>query len=436
VGPRPDFRRIPPSVRRTMPPSRVVTPRIRRDIPTRLERRDVRTPDSTPGVSRLERLQALQRDGRLNRFERRELRRLERTQPSATPAVAAARVTPLAAARGHFATPFNTNANAAVRTQRLAGLAPRNAWRRGWRASFVPWLGPVFWPYAYSDIFDYAFWPDAYDDGYWAYAYDDFFDGVFWASGSPYGDYAYGPAVHGTPRGRQPAPNEAMLREVCADAGKGVTAWPFAEIERTIAPTAEQRALLDELKQAAAKAAGAFKASCGTTFAMTPPGRLLAMSNRIDATLDAVDTVRPALAKFYDSLADEQKAHFNSIGPSFGDRGRRARPEVAATCGEPKPGLTNLPIERIAETVRPTDAQKAALDKLGEATQKAIETLQANCPEGIPLTPIGRLEVMEKRLTALSKAAHLVQPALDEFYASLSNEQKAQFNVMSVTASR
>jgi hypothetical protein len=43
----------------------------------------------------------------------------------------------------------------------------------------VPWHGPVFWPYAYSDVFDYAFWPSGYDDGYFAYAYDDFFDGVF-----------------------------------------------------------------------------------------------------------------------------------------------------------------------------------------------------------------------------------------------------------------
>jgi hypothetical protein len=34
--------------------------------------------------------------------------------------------------------------------------------------------------------------------------------------------------------------------------------------------------------------------------------------------LDAVNTMRPALAKFYDSLSDEQKAHFNIIGPQQG----------------------------------------------------------------------------------------------------------------------
>jgi LTXXQ motif family protein len=40
------------------------------------------------------------------------------------------------------------------------------------------------------------------------------------------------------------------------------------------------------------------------------------MEKRLDATLAAVKTVRPALAKFYDSLSDEQKARFNSLRSS------------------------------------------------------------------------------------------------------------------------
>ena len=41
---------------------------------------------------------------------------------------------------------------------------------------------------------------------------------------------------------------------------------------------------------------------------------------------------------------------------------------------------------------------------------------------------VGRLEAMEKRLEAMLQAAKLLQPALDEFYATLSSEQKARFN--------
>jgi hypothetical protein len=46
----------------------------------------------------------------------------------------------------------------------------------------------------------------------------------------------------------------------------------------------------------------------------------------------------------------------------------------------------------------------------------------------MPQTPVGRLEQMEKRLEAMIAAANTVRPALGDFYASLSNEQKATFN--------
>src|SRR5258706_15754385 len=91
-------------------------------------------------------------------------------------------------ARGRFAARFRNNADPHAQVAlaaRLNGWAPRNAWRHHVHAAFVPWLGPVFWPYVYSDIFDYTFWPEAYDDAYWAYAYDDLIDTVFWDNGSP-----------------------------------------------------------------------------------------------------------------------------------------------------------------------------------------------------------------------------------------------------------
>ena len=71
------------------------------------------------------------------------------------------------------------------------------------------------------------------------------------------------------------------------------------------------------------------------------------MTGRLDATLEAVQTVRPALEKFYASLSDEQKERFNELGPEARrqqPRVRRSAPD-ANSCKEPKPGLTNLPIE-------------------------------------------------------------------------------------------
>jgi hypothetical protein len=188
------------------------------------------------------------------------------------------------------------------------------------------------------------------------------------------------------------------------------------------------------LKSAAAKAADVFKESCGDSYAMTPPGRLRAMTNRISATLEAVRIVRPALEKFYSSLSDEQQARFNALGPHIAERSQQQPQQDASaqsdTCGEPKSGLTNLPIERIETVIRPAGTQKEALDRLREVTEKAVQELQAACPDDVPLTPVGRLEAMEKRLEAMLQAAKLVQPALDEFYATLTSEQKARFNAL------
>jgi hypothetical protein len=379
----------------------------------------------------------LQREERL---QRRDLARQQALgiQPSATRSATAAAAQ--AASRGRFAARF-ASADPQAESARQHGWAPRHAWRRGLRAAFVPWAGHVFWPYAYSDIFEYTFWPYAYDPGYWAYAYDDFVDTVFWGADSRYSAYArLGPTEYpesGGTRSRsreRPDVSQPSLRELCGDPEKGITAWPIASIEQAVQPTPEQRARLDELKSAAAKAAAAFKESCGASYPMTPPGRLRAMTNRISATLEAVRIVRPALEKFYNSLSDEQQARFNALGPNIGERSpQQPQQEADAqsnTCGEPKSGLTQLPIERMEAVIRPAGTQKEALDRLRGATEKAVQELQAACPDSVPLTPVGRLEAMEKRIEALIQAAKLVQPALDEFYATLSSEQKARFNAL------
>ncbi|MDO8878140.1 MAG: Spy/CpxP family protein refolding chaperone, partial [Pseudolabrys sp.] len=134
---------------------------------------------------------------------------------------------------------------------------------------------------------------------------------------------------------------------------------------------------------------------------------------------------------FYESLNDEQKERFNDIGPAKAAASTEARdalPDDAKTCGEAKPGLTNLPIEQIEDALKPNEAQLAELDKLGEATVKAVGILQSACPAETPLTPPGRLQAIETRLQAMIEAARTVKPPLDSFYASLNAEQKARFN--------
>jgi len=86
--------------------------------------------------------------------------------------------------------------------------------------------------------------------------------------------------------------------------------------------------------------------------------------------------------------------------------------------------------------VKPTAGQQKSLEALREATDKAAEQLKASCPSATPATPIERLAAIEARLHAMRDAISTVQAPLKEFYASLSDAQKAQFNTVGRPGSR
>jgi hypothetical protein len=96
---------------------------------------------------------------------------------------------------------------------------------------------------------------------------------------------------------------------------------------------------------------------------------------------------------------------------------------------------TDVPTERIALSINPTEAQRGSLDALNEATTKAADFLKANCPKDENLTPPGRVSAMHQRLNAMLEAIRIVQPALDSFYRSLTDEQKARFNKLALGGS-
>jgi len=442
--------------------ARAVTPaqaRVQQRQERLLQRREDRALRTLPPAQRAARREQIQQQRQERAAQRQGIQpnaqRTQQAQPNALVAPNArtananrdarrngqARVTPQASRQGRFAAARaanaqalngNANARAAAPQARTARYAPRRAWQNGLRAAFVPWYGPVFWPYAYSDIFDYTFFPSGYEDSYWDYAYDDFFDGVFYGEVGPPAEYVTETTGSTTPAA--PAqPTYAAVRDLCATPGGGITAWPTAEIESKVGLNGEQKQLLGDVKEAGSKAAAVFKATCPSenAFPLTPPGRLASMTARLDATLEAVQTVRPALETFYDSLNDEQKERFNQIGPSkapVSPEAQSASTDDAKTCAEAKPGLTNLPIEQIEDVIAPNDKQQAELDKLGEATVKAVGVLQAACPAATPLTPPGRMQAIETRLKAMIEAARTVKPPLDGFYASPNAEQKARFN--------
>lgn len=283
------------------------------------------------------------------------------------------------------------------------------------------WVGPLFWPYAYNDFIDYTFYPYAYDT-FWPSAYEDVYEDMF-------GGYAlgYGGSYAAVRRPR----SRAEGADLCSGQTAGLTDWPIERIAQTVEPDDAQRAALNELKDATANALDILKASCPTALPSTPTGRIEAMRQRLDAMLQAVRTVRPAMEKFYQSLNDEQKARFNALGPEDNRDQQQVRRDLMQVCSERAPGIASLPLERIERAVRPDEAQRSALKELQDATSEAANLLKSDCPTYQALTPVGRLEAIEQRLDAMLRAVQTVQPALEKFYGALSDEQKERFNRLS-----
>jgi hypothetical protein len=203
--------------------------------------------------------------------------------------------------------------------------------------------------------------------------------------------------------------------------------WPVEQITQVVEPNDRQRGLLDELRSTTASAVEAMKSACPTELPDTPTGRLAAMRARLEAMLKAVTLVRPALDSFYTSLSDEQKARFNAVPEATPARRRGPRtPDLSQACGADV--AAPVPLDRIRRAVEPSESQAAALEALNEATRRAAEDLKASCTGEANLTPTGRVAAMEQRLKTALQALDVVQPALDRFYGSLSDEQKARFN--------
>jgi hypothetical protein len=97
-------------------------------------------------------------------------------------------------------------------------------------------------------------------------------------------------------------------------------------------------------------------------------------------------------------------------------------------CNPAAAGFAEWRIDRLERAIRPTDAQRAKFDEFKAASAKARETMVATCPDRIPDTVIGRMELMERRAEAMAQAVKTVKPALQAFYETLTDDQKARLD--------
>jgi hypothetical protein len=329
----------------------------------------------------------------------------------------------------------NTRAHIAA-SAAMAGLRDHRGGRNGWWRhgnGGYGWVGPLFWPFAYYDMYDYAMWGDADYAPFWGYGYNDIYAGVF----TPYGyDDLAGYLPQGgndnQPAPASPAPAAAtdQLAKMCGEDTREIAGLPIDQIQQAIQPNDAQRAALDDLANASVKAAQDIKAACPTQLALTAPARLASMQQRIEAMIAAVGTVQPPLQKFYSLLNDDQKVRLNALGEDQrrGEAAQTKSGSLAQSCAQP--GVTDWPTAEIDATLRPTEAQRAGLVALQDASAKAADMLKASCQTGEAITPPARLEAAGKRLDTMLQAIKTVRAPLDSFYATLSDEQKAQFEAI------
>jgi hypothetical protein len=108
-----------------------------------------------------------------------------------------------------------------------------------------------------------------------------------------------------------------------------------------------------------------------------------------------------------------------------------AAPGWSGTCEDLASVLRNWPVREIERDVRLAGAQRVAFYELVTASLKAADTLSSACPAEAALTPVGRMETMRKRLTAVRAATAAIRPALARFYEALDQGQKVRFAGMS-----
>jgi hypothetical protein len=265
------------------------------------------------------------------------------------------------------------------------------------------WRGPLYWPYASDDLFDYAFQP-ASADWFWARGGGDLIDAVVMRADDRSGGWA----------------------DMCGSRRGGSTAW-IDPISQTLDPTEPQTRALDQLRDAMVQASNAVKIACPSADTpANPVQRLQQMTDRVWTLRHAITMIRPALESFLASLDESQRSKFNRMGSGARDTTASVNAPPAGgsqACADPSV-MAAWPGEQIETRVRPSPQQREALRTLQMTTLGMAQFLTRACPSDMPGTVLARLDAAEKRLNALLYAVRNLSPAVAGFYGTLTEEQR------------
>jgi hypothetical protein len=297
----------------------------------------------------------------------------------------------------------------------------------------------AFWPSAPRDIFDYVL--SSKDAGLWANGYGVILVSAFaqpparMTSGRDASALATGDKVEPTTGAGSTDNAEHICGEPTASRADAVT----DELRRMLTLTDDQRGILTELRSALLKADEEITAACARGIPSSLPERLQAMQDRLWAMRVTTTSLRAALEKFYNALTDEQKRTLEAQQPPEGQSrsGAPANVPPGAMCYALAQRAPQLPADQIARAVRPNNKdQQVGLRTLSELSGQMGQLMMASCPRTKPATAMARLDATLDRLDAMFFATVNMTGALNDFYQSLSDAQKARLDSLSLTASQ
>jgi hypothetical protein len=246
-------------------------------------------------------------------------------------------------------------------------------------------------------------------------------DDIFWPKPSSSWTFGY-ENIFGQAFARYSPQHAAELCPYRMSAGEIIM-----RISREIMPTASQKPPLEKLATALGQANGYLIKSCPGEIPPRPVARLQLMERQIDATIMALQIVRPPLQELAQSLDDAQRGRFN--GP---------RPPADAVAGPCTPSTESVKrlLSRLDQAVQPTDAQRTATAAVADAFNRAARELDVNCRGAVQSTALGRLDATVARLDATWRAVQIIEVALANLQKDLNDEQNTRFNALEIASTR
>lgn len=279
--------------------------------------------------------------------------------------------------------------------------------------------GPLAWPTAFEDAIGFTLWPGEYGERLRGHGIGDVMSVAMVSSRDLVA------RVRGSLAMRGESKDDANAGVVCS-IDPATEQWPASQIEQSLQLNDKQRDALKQLKTAFSEAAANIKSACRDEASIAPVERLRAMQSTLWAIHDALQGLRGPLAKFFDTLSDEQRQKFAAPASAQTDPRSMTPAAIARLCGAPP--ATGRQARQAEEQLSLNKAQRASLDAFQKKSAEMGQFLMASCLKPVASTPVERIDAAADRLTAVIFAASSVNLALNDFYNQLNEDQKSKFN--------